>query len=99
MITVEKLEPSYFDQNMMRLPSYTMYRMDTSGGRYYYTFEADEPKFYISVTTIIDRFTPTPPSLLKFIAQHGEAEAKEMKNRRALSSPGSRRVAPRFAGW
>jgi hypothetical protein len=83
-LSIEQLKYSYFDENALRHPSYEMYRVNTPKGRYYYTFDKRKKvKFYISVTNILNRFTPTPDYLIKWIAQQGEEGAEKKKNQRA----------------
>jgi hypothetical protein len=83
-LTIEQIQSLYFDENALKLPSYQMYRLNTPKGRYYYTYdENDNLKFYISVTNIIGRFTPTPHYLIDWIAQQGKEGAEQIKNRRA----------------
>ena len=79
---IETLSPLYFNDEVIVKPSYDIYKVETSKGRYYYTME-DGVRFYISVTNILSRFTPTPSHLIKWIAQHGEEGADKIKNRRA----------------
>ncbi len=83
-LTIEQIKSMYFDDDALKLPSYQMYRLNTPKGRYYYTYDEEgKPRFYISVTNIIGRFTPTPPYLIDWIAQQGKEGAEQIKNRRA----------------
>ncbi len=82
-LSIQQIQASYFNENALRLPSYQMYRLSTSQGRYYYTFVDGKPKFYISVTHLLGRYTPANPHLIKWMAQKGEEAADRQKNQRA----------------
>jgi hypothetical protein len=82
-LSIEQIKALYFNEETLKHPSYQMYRIATPSGRYYYTFDKrNRAKFYISVTNILKTFTPTPPHLIKWIAQQGEEGAEKLKNRR-----------------
>lgn len=81
-ITTEELSAVYFDNSKIKYQSEPLYRLDSSGHRYYYRIVNNEPVFYTSVTTLIKNTLPTPPSLIKWIADKGQEEgAKEAMER------------------
>lgn len=83
-VTIEKLNPMFFNTERLKKQPEPIYRMDSSGHRYYYRFTPEgEPKFYTSVTTFIKNTLPTPPQLIKFIADMGVEESKAFTQERA----------------
>lgn len=82
-LTIEHLKYSYFDRDALREPSYTIHRVATPKGRYYYTLgKRGKVRFYISVTNLLEKFMPTPRHLLEWIARHGMEGAEKIKNQR-----------------
>ena len=72
-----QMEAEYVNPTYLKEQPQTVYRMDKAGGRYYYTLsEEGDPTFFISVTTFIKQSMPTPQSLISWMAQMGEKEAK-----------------------
>jgi hypothetical protein len=62
-----------------------LYRRDIGGNRYYYTLDEDlNPKFYVSVTTLIHKTLATSPHLIEWIANTGLEEAEKIKNERSV---------------
>lgn len=82
-ITSEKLSSFFFDLEKMKYQPEPMYRLDSSGHRYYYRFENNEPVFYTSVTTLIKNTLPTSPQLIQWLISKGgdgKDEAEERAN-------------------
>lgn len=67
-IDVEEMKPIYFDEEALIEAPQQVFRLNTSGNRYYYTFpdEHSEPQFFVSVTTFIGQTLPTSPHLIKW---------------------------------
>ena len=83
-ITVEKLSSIFFDATKLKAQPDPLYRLDSSGHRYYYKFDKDgEPEFFTSVTTLIRNTLPTSPFLIKWMADMGAEESKEYAQERA----------------
>jgi hypothetical protein len=82
-ISIEKLSAMYFDVNALKVQPEPLYRMDTSGHRYYYRYEGEEPVFYTSVTTLIKNTLPTSPYLIKWMIDKGGDEGKNEAEERA----------------
>ena len=79
-----QMEAEYVNPTYLKEQPQTVYRMDKAGGRYYYTLsEEGDPTFFISVTTFIKQSMPTPQSLISWMAQMGEKEAKAYAEERA----------------
>ena len=83
-ITIEKLTPQYFNTEKLLHQPKPIYRIDLKDFRYYYNFGEDgEPKFYTSVTTLIKNTLPTPPALIKWMADKGAEDGKSEAMERA----------------
>jgi hypothetical protein len=83
-ITNEKISPLFFDITKLRFPPEQLYRLDSGNHRYYYKMDAEgEPIFYTSVTTLIKNTLPTPPSLIKWIADRGQEDSQSEALERA----------------
>ena len=83
-LSIEQMDALFFDGETLREPAYKVYQLNSQGHRYYYRFtEQGEPQFYPSVTTILSQTMPTPPHLIKWIADKGYEEADAYKNERA----------------
>lgn len=83
-LSIEQMNALFFDGETLREPAYKVYQLNSQGHRYYYRFtEQGEPQFYPSVTTILSQTMPTPPHLIKWIADKGYEEADAYKNERA----------------
>lgn len=83
-MTVEQIKSEFFNDDALQEQPETVYRLDSSGHRYYYTFDEDgEPRFYVSVTTLIKQTLPTAPSLIKWIADTGYEESQRYAAERA----------------
>jgi hypothetical protein len=77
-ITSEKLSALFFDATKLKQQPEPIYRLDSSGHRYYYKFdEKGEPVFFTSVTTMIHSTLPTSPFLIAWKVNKGEKEARE----------------------
>lgn len=82
-LSVEEMTAMYF-ANSLKEPDYKVYQLNSKGHRYYYRFNEDgTPEFFPSVTTIISQTMPTPPHLVKWIADMGYDEAEAYKTERA----------------
>jgi len=83
-ITTEKLSALFFDATKLKYQPDPLYRLDSSGHRYYYRFNAEgEPEFYTSVTTLIRNTLPTSPHLIQWLVDkrgEGKDEAEERAN-------------------
>ena len=83
-MTVEKVEAEYFNDDALQEQPEPVYRLDSNGHRYYYTFdEYGEPRFFVSVTTLIKQTLPTSPQLIKWIADIGYEESQRYAAERA----------------
>lgn len=83
-MTVEQIKSEFFNDDALQEQPETVYRLDSSGHRYYYTFDEDgEPRFYVSVTTLIKQTLPTATSLIKWIADTGYEESQRYAAERA----------------
>ena len=83
-MTVEEIKAEYFNEDALQEQPEPVYRLDSSGHRYYYTFdEFGEPRFYVSVTTLIKQTLPTSPQLIKWIADMGYEESQRYAAERA----------------
>lgn len=83
-ITSEKINPLFFDYTKLKYQPEPLYRLDSSGHRYYYRLDQDNnPIFYTSVTTMIKNTMPTSPHLIKWLVDKqgdGKDEAEERAN-------------------
>lgn len=83
-MTAQQIQAEFFNEDALQEQPETVYRLDSSGHRYYYTFDEDgEPRFYVSVTTLIKQTLPTSPSLVKWIADMGYEESQRYAMERA----------------
>lgn len=83
-MTVEEIKAEYFNEDALQEQPEPVYRLDSSGHRYYYTFDENgEPRFYVSVTTLIKQTLPTSPQLIKWIADMGYEESQRYAQERA----------------
>ena len=83
-MTVEEIKAEYFNKDALQEQPEPVYRLDSSGHRYYYTFDENgEPTFYVSVTTLIKQTLPTSPQLIKWIADMGYEESQRYAQERA----------------
>lgn len=83
-MTVEEVQAEFFNEDALQEQPEKVYRLDSSGHRYYYTFDEDgEPRFYVSVTTLIKQTLPTSPWLIKWIADMGYEENQRYAAERA----------------
>lgn len=83
-MTSEQIQAEFFNEDALKEQPEPVYRLDSSGHRYYYTFDEDgEPRFYVSVTTLIKQTLPTAPSLVKWIADMGYEESQRFAQERA----------------
>lgn len=83
-MTVEEVKAEFFNEDALQEQPEPVYRLDSSGHRYYYTFnEFGEPQFFVSVTTLIKQTLPTSPSLIKWIAEMGYDESQRYAAERA----------------
>lgn len=83
-MTVEQIQAEFFNEDALQEQPEPVYRLDSSGHRYYYTFDEDgEPRFFVSVTTLIKQTLPTSPQLIKWIADMGYEESQRYAADRA----------------
>lgn len=83
-MTSEQLTAEFFDTDALQVQPEPVYRLDSAGHRYYYTFDENgEPQFYVSVTTLIRQTLPTSPQLIKWIADMGYEESQRYAAERA----------------
>lgn len=83
-MTVEQIQAEFFNEDALQEQPEPVYRLDSSGHRYYYTFDEDEePIFFVSVTTLIKQTLPTSPQLIKWIADMGYDESQRYAEDRA----------------
>lgn len=82
-MTTEQMQALFFADALVE-PAYKLWQLNSNGHRYYYKFNDDgKAEFYPSVTTIISQTMPTPPHLIKWIADMGYDEAEAYKQERA----------------
>lgn len=82
-MSVEEMNAMFFDKALIE-PPYKVWQINSKGHRYYYKYnEEGEPEFYPSVTTILSQTMPTPPHLVKWIADKGYEQAEAYKQERA----------------
>jgi len=82
--TIEKMSPIFFDATALLKQPEALYRLDSTGHRYYYRFNPDgEPEFYTSVTTLIKNTLPTSPYLIKWLIDKGGDNGKDEAMERA----------------
>jgi hypothetical protein len=75
---------SYFDDLALKAPAYKLYRMDSKGGRYYYTLDKSmKPKFYPSLTHVIGKTLQISEGLMQWKAGMGIEAAEAYMNERA----------------
>lgn len=83
-MTVEQIKAEFFNADALQEQPEPVYRIDSNGHRYYYTFDENgEPQFYVSVTTLIKQTLPTSPQLVKWIADMGYDESRRYAADRA----------------
>lgn len=83
-ISSEQLSAMFFDAAVLKHQPEPLYRLDSSGHRYYYRFGEDgNPVFYTSVTTLIKATLPTSPHLIKWLIDKGGDSGKEEALERA----------------
>lgn len=83
-MTVEQIKAEFFNDDALQEQPEAVYRLDSSGHRYYYTFDENgEPIFYVSVTTLIKQTLPTSPQLIKWISDMGYEESQRYASERA----------------
>ncbi len=83
-MTSEEMTALFFNNEALIESPETIYRLNTSGDRFYYKFnEENEPVFFVSVTTLIKHTTPTSPHLIKWIADMGYEKSKKYASERA----------------
>lgn len=75
---------AYFDELALTEPGYRLHRMDSKGGRYYYTLdEKMRPTFYPSITHIIGKTLPVSDALVEWKANMGVKQAEAYMHERA----------------
>lgn len=83
-MTVEQIQAEFFNEDALQEQPEPVYRLNSSGHRYYYTFDDNgDPRFYVSVTTLIKQTLPTSPQLIKWIADMGYDESQRYAAERA----------------
>lgn len=83
-MTAVEMRAMFFDSDAIVETPERIYRLDSSGHRYYYKFdEHGNPEFFVSVTTLIKQTTPTSPHLIKWIADMGYDESRAYAQERA----------------
>jgi len=82
-MTVEEITAMFFDQAALRESPERVFRLEVGSERLYYTVQDGKPRFYLSVTNLIKRSMPTSPHLVKWIAEMGYEESKEIAQERA----------------
>ena len=82
--SIEGLKSLYFDETAIREVDYTLYRLDSSGLRFYYTLDKDfNPEFFVSVTSKNDVVIPKGYGFHKWLASNNEEESEFIKESRA----------------
>ncbi len=83
-LSIEELKATFFDEDALLTQPAPIYRLKSKGQRYYYDWGIDgEPRFFVSVTTMIKNTMPTSPQLIKWIADKGYEESQEFAEERA----------------
>ena len=81
-ITIETINPDWFNDQALRLPNYKVGRVNFSGGRSYIRLDNNgKPcecplKLYTSLTTSINQASPMERPLLEWYCKHGLEEAE-----------------------
>lgn len=85
-LSIEQVKALYFNEDAIVTQPQPVYRLDNGSLKFYYTFDFDEfkPKYYISLTTLLQKTMPTPKHLIDWIANNGLKESENKKNQRAL---------------
>ena len=88
-LTIGEIRAMYFDNDALRIPEMTMYRMDIRGGRNYFTIplteegEEPDPVFFTGVTTLTSRMIPKEEALVKWMCGMGYDNAIAYRDERA----------------
>lgn len=86
-LTIQEGQALYFDADALIAAPRQIYRIDNhKSGRLYFTLTEDPnlpARFYLSVTEMISKTTPTSPWLIKWISDMGYEAAEQYKNERA----------------
>lgn len=82
-VSVETMPALFFDENALREVEYTLYRLDSSGLRFYYTLDNNfNPTFYVSVTSKNDVVIPKGYGFHKWLSMNTEEESEYIKESR-----------------
>lgn len=82
--SIEGLKGLYFDDTALREVDYRLYRLDSSGLRFYYTLDQKfNPTFYVSVTSKNDVVIPKGYGFYKWLASNNEQDIEFQKESRA----------------
>lgn len=83
-ITTEQMEAVFFDADILRVPDYKLYQLNSRGTRYYYFINKEgKAEFFPSVTTILSEVSPRNPFLEKWRADMGLEKAEAYTQERA----------------
>lgn len=85
-LTIEEAKALYFNSEAILTEPEPVYRVKSNGDyRFYFTFDREifRPEFFISISSFIDKSMPTPPHLIKWIAEMGWEKAEAYKLERA----------------
>jgi hypothetical protein len=76
LFAIEEMRPDFIDTSIIQGQPQTLYRIDRSGHRYYYSLDINgQPTFYPSATTVISQTMPTSPHLIDWKASLGKEAA------------------------
>lgn len=76
-IKAEELQALFFDDKALREAPEKLYRMDNRGDRYYFKYDDNqEPQFFISVTSFINKYLRQSDELIRWMAKMGYDEAQ-----------------------
>lgn len=77
--TIEEVQNYFFKDSSLKQQPETLYRLDSKGNRYYYRFDqSNNPKFYISATSLTSSVLPTSDHLIDWMCANGGREASKI---------------------
>lgn len=78
-LTINEVLPFYVDEELAQVaPALRLYRIDSTGQRYYYTMTPEgQPTFYLSVTSFTSSIMPTSSHLIDWRVRLGKEESEE----------------------
>lgn len=82
--SAEEIKAQFFNETAILEKPRQIFRLQYEGNRYYYTFnEENEPRFFISITSLTDKQAPKGAHLIKWMADKGIEAAEAHRDKRA----------------